>query len=550
MFDVLDLSIRVLVLLGVAGLGVALLRGRSASLRAAIWTAALAAALLLPVVSAAVPSWRLPIWASSPVAPLEPAGSEPGAGIADASATTRSVVDVAAVPVAQSVNRSFDISGGTALPGLKPEEVIPVVMAFVTFVLVARIVRSHRQLNRIAANASPAGPEWSRLVDDTRVDLGIDRGVPVRATGATSVPAIAGLVRPILLLPIDTADWPTDVRRLVVVHELAHVARRDGLSQLLGQLACAVYWFVPLTWYGAWRASTLRERASDDVVLRTGVRPSAYAGSLVTLSQSTAGVLQSAAALEMARPSRIYERVTAILNPSARRDRLTWQSASAVIGMMFIATGVVGAVEFVERESPTVAAVAPAVVSQATAGAVAAVRETPATRAVTPSKAAAAAPVEDATTAVESAQAASDRLCAGRGLDRSSSSIHEDDNKRSWTVKLSGEGCSVDLRAEGRFEFNADFTDITRIPAGGFFRVDVTDRGVRRQLEIEAGPRDGNLVRTWRVDGRERPYDADARAWFAAFLIELDRRTGIGVDVRLPMLIRRAVSTRYSRKPR
>jgi hypothetical protein len=128
------------------------------------------------------------------------------------------------------------------------------------------------------------------------------------------------------------------------------------------------------------------------------------------------------------------------------------------------------------------------------------------------------------------------RFCEGRGLDKSSTSVQENDRERRMTIKLSGSGCSVDLSAEGKFDFNADFTDITRIDSNGFFRVDVTDRGVRRQLDIES--RNGTLTRAWRVDGRERPYDAEARAWFASFLIELDRRTAIGVDIRLPILIR------------
>ena len=133
-------------------------------------------------------------------------------------------------------------------------------------------------------------------------------------------------------------------------------------------------------------------------------------------------------------------------------------------------------------------------------------------------------------------QQLSDRLCGGAGLNKSSSSIQEDGGNRRWTLKLNGGGCTVDLRAEGPFEFTPDFTDISRISNNGFFRVDVTDRGVRRQVEIES--RGGTLTRTWRVDGKERPYDAEAKAWFAAFLIELDRRTAIGVDTRLPHLVR------------
>ena len=126
-------------------------------------------------------------------------------------------------------------------------------------------------------------------------------------------------------------------------------------------------------------------------------------------------------------------------------------------------------------------------------------------------------------------------LC-GNNLKQSSNSIHQDDTTRRWTVTLQGTDCSVDLRAEGKIDFNADFTDVAAISPGGFFRLDVSDHGVRRQLEIES--RNGTLARTWRVDGKDQPYDTAARAWFAGFLIELDRRTGVGMDVRLPMLLR------------
>lgn len=41
------------------------------------------------------------------------------------------------------------------------------------------------------------------------------------------------------------------------------------------------------------------------------------------------------------------------------------------------------------------------------------------------------------------------------------------------------------------------------------------------------------------MNGRERPYDASAREWLGAFLIELDRRTAVGVNRRLPILLRK-----------
>ncbi|MGE3526062.1 MAG: hypothetical protein AB7I33_09080, partial [Gemmatimonadales bacterium] len=128
-----------------------------------------------------------------------------------------------------------------------------------------------------------------------------------------------------------------------------------------------------------------------------------------------------------------------------------------------------------------------------------------------------------------------DTLFCGN-LSSSSSSIHEDnDHQRVWTVKLRGDGCRVDFRAEGTIEFNQDFTDIKSISRGGFLQLDVTQDGVRRELEVR--PDGGALKYTWKVDGTDRPWDAGAKAWFASFLIELDRRTAVAVDVRLPKLL-------------
>jgi hypothetical protein len=127
------------------------------------------------------------------------------------------------------------------------------------------------------------------------------------------------------------------------------------------------------------------------------------------------------------------------------------------------------------------------------------------------------------------------RLCDG-DLQQQQHMSGSKNGRHTLTLKLSGGGCTVDLKADGRLTFNDDFTDIASLESGGFFRLDVSERGVRRELNIES--RNGSLARTWRVNGREAPYDAAAQAWFAAFLIDLDRRTAIGVDVRLPHLLR------------
>jgi hypothetical protein len=301
--------------------------------------------------------------------------------------------------------------------------------------------------------------------------------------------------------------------------------RWDGVSQLIGQLACALQWFNPVVWLAARHAAALRERACDDVVLRSGTRASDYAANLLNLAHQATGAELQPAALAMARPNRIRERVMNVLNPVARRERVSGRATLAVMLLAGSAMTAVAAVEPAARAAQSTASRIE-VPSGKTASRNAGVREEDRRTGASTMVAWGIEPVAVPDTS---------RLCRGE-MDNSTTSISDDGDGRRWTVKLRGRNCSVDLRSEGKIEFNADFTDISSISRGGFFRLDVTTDGVRRQLELE--PKAGGLNRVYRVDGAERPYDAEARAWFAGFLVELDRRTGIAVDIRLPRLLK------------
>lgn len=85
---------------------------------------------------------------------------------------------------------------------------------------------------------------------------------------AVECPAVTGFLRPTLLVPADFADTFTPAEaRLVLRHELTHLARLDLPANWLLCLLQALHWCNPLLWFAFARMRADREAACDAQVL-------------------------------------------------------------------------------------------------------------------------------------------------------------------------------------------------------------------------------------------------------------------------------------------
>ena len=125
---------------------------------------------------------------------------------------------------------------------------------------------------------------WLELLRSLLARLKFNRAVDLLKTNRRRMPMTWGVIRPKLLLPEASQEWTEERRRVVLLHELAHAKRGDYLTNLVTQLACALYWFNPFVWFAARQMIAERERACDDVVLRHGARPSDYAEQLLHIA--------------------------------------------------------------------------------------------------------------------------------------------------------------------------------------------------------------------------------------------------------------------------
>lgn len=136
---------------------------------------------------------------------------------------------------------------------------------------------------------------WARdahLVEarEWRDDLAALARAPVqlRATAAIDAPLALGIWRAVILVPESMLRVPAEMRRSILAHELAHVARGDCALLTAGALVRAIGWLDPLSWIALSRLRALAENAADDAVLASGVRSSSYAAQLVGLAQARA----------------------------------------------------------------------------------------------------------------------------------------------------------------------------------------------------------------------------------------------------------------------
>src|SRR6185369_11018589 len=144
-------------------------------------------------------------------------------------------------------------------------------------------------------------------------------------------------------------------RRAVLLHELGHAKRWDCLTQLLAQLACAAYWFNPLVWVAWKRMQVERERACDDLVLAAGSRASAYAEHLLRTASALPPMrFISAAAIAMARPSALEERLRAILDTHRSRGSLR---SKTLAGTLFLLALLMVPVACLQAQQPAPVAV-------------------------------------------------------------------------------------------------------------------------------------------------------------------------------------------------
>lgn len=196
---------------------------------------------------------------------------------------------------------------------------------FFTFWLAAclflsgRLIHSYLHLRGLRLNARPATGELAARFERQLAGTSILRRPVLLVSDKIASPLAAGFFRPMVVLPerlLREIDEPE--LDYVLLHELAHVARRDDWTNLLARVATALFAFHPVALWILKRIEREREIACDDwVVAKTG-SARRYAATLARLFEVCRARRHELLATGMARrSSHLGERIEMLLKPRA-----------------------------------------------------------------------------------------------------------------------------------------------------------------------------------------------------------------------------------------
>ncbi|HVU58967.1 MAG TPA: M56 family metallopeptidase [Puia sp.] len=175
------------------------------------------------------------------------------------------------VPVAGALYAGSELSRGDRLT-LYFNQRADLIVAIWFIILAIRLVKLLTDLWAVQRlryyRASVPAAYWSERVRELAQRIGIKRAVTILESAVVKTPMMAGMFKPVILTPLGLlAQLPSQEVEAMLLHELAHIRRKDYLTNLLQCFAEVLFFFNPAV---LWISSLIREEREnccDDIAV-------------------------------------------------------------------------------------------------------------------------------------------------------------------------------------------------------------------------------------------------------------------------------------------
>ncbi|HEY4327166.1 MAG TPA: M56 family metallopeptidase [Mucilaginibacter sp.] len=128
--------------------------------------------------------------------------------------------------------------------------------------------------------------QWKNRIKQLAMKLDIKQLIEIAESGLAKVPMVIGHLKPLILIPVGlmTSLSPEEVEA-ILVHELAHIRRRDYLVNLLQSLMEIIFFFNPAVLWISALIKTERENCCDDIAVAQSSSKADYIRALVSCQE-------------------------------------------------------------------------------------------------------------------------------------------------------------------------------------------------------------------------------------------------------------------------
>ena len=172
----------------------------------------------------------------------------------------------------------------------------------------------------------PVSEELAKICVSLQHRLGVTRAVRYCESLHLDAPAVAGWIRPVVLLPMSALSGLSNAQlEAVIAHELAHIRRLDAFVNLFQVVVETLLFYHPAVWWIGRRVRAEREHCCDDAAVAVCGSPVTYAHALTRLAESEAAPRLAMAANR----SPLVERIARLLGANCAAESFRGANLSA-----------------------------------------------------------------------------------------------------------------------------------------------------------------------------------------------------------------------------
>jgi len=165
-----------------------------------------------------------------------------------------------------------------------------VMVALWMIILFIRLVKLLVELGAVQRlryyRARAVGEGWRQRVGELAQRMGIRQAVGLLESSLVQVPMMAGVFKPVILVPLGLlAQLPPQQVEAILLHELAHIRRKDYFINLLQSITETIFFFNPAI---LWISSLIREEREnccDDIAVGESRNKKEFIHALVSFQE-------------------------------------------------------------------------------------------------------------------------------------------------------------------------------------------------------------------------------------------------------------------------